>query len=77
MANEEMETILDIDTDLFDSHKHKLWVFLAEKDDWVGENKNTILQTIGKELCSMQVVHGQYGIPHAFCIGTSHFLVQE
>ena len=70
MASEEMQSILDLDVALFDQYKQKFWIFFAEEDHWVGENKKIILQTVGDDLHEVRVVHGQYGIPHAFCICT-------
>ena len=71
MAGEEMETIKELDTALFDEMKHKLHIFFAEEDDWVGENKDVILEEMRDEPHSIRVIHGTHGIPHAFCISTS------
>lgn len=70
MANDEMRTILDLDVVLFDEHKHKFWSFFAEQDGWVGESKNSVVRAMGQDLHSIRVVHGKYGIPHAFSICT-------
>jgi hypothetical protein len=70
MADDEMMTILDLDNATFVKHRQKFWLFFAEKDDWVADNKQTILQCVGEDLHDVRVVHGTYGIPHAFSICT-------
>ncbi|EJD03692.1 uncharacterized protein FOMMEDRAFT_83275 [Fomitiporia mediterranea MF3/22] len=68
MAREEMATIKDLDKVLLHEVKDRLYFFLAEADDWVGINKDAILREMSDDLHSVRVVHGQHGIPHAYCI---------
>lgn len=71
MAHEEMITIKDLDIPLIQEVKHKLYFYLAEKDNWVGEkNKSDILREMSDEPHSVRVVHGEHGIPHAYCISS-------
>ena len=68
MAHQEMNTIKDLDIDLFDKVKHKLYLFFAERDDWVGDNRETVLREMSDEPHSVRVVRGRHDIPHAYCI---------
>jgi Lipid-droplet associated hydrolase len=68
MAHDEMRTIRDLDiSQLKESHR-RLWMYFAERDDWVGEQRESILQAFDAGDESVNVVHGHRGIPHAFCI---------
>ncbi|EIN14548.1 hypothetical protein PUNSTDRAFT_80998 [Punctularia strigosozonata HHB-11173 SS5] len=82
MAHEEMLSITDLDIVLVDSFKDKLWVYLAEKDDWVGpHNKDTILRAFApveaEHHGSVKIVHGREDIPHAFCINHGKHLADQ
>ncbi|KAL5519227.1 hypothetical protein ACEPAH_910 [Sanghuangporus vaninii] len=68
MAHQEMDTIKDLDKELFNSVKHKLYLFFAEKDDWVGDNKDMVLREMSDEPHSVRIIHGRHDIPHAYCI---------
>jgi hypothetical protein len=73
MAHEEMLTIKDLDAALLDKYKEKVYVYLADKDDWVGlANKDAILRALSpveaEHHGSVKIVHGREDIPHAFCI---------
>ena len=68
MAHEEMETIKDLDLVNFRENKHKIWMFLAKTDDWVGDNRDALIAEMTDEAESLRVVHGEHGIPHAYCI---------
>jgi len=65
MANDEMNIIRDLDNQLLDANRHCLWFFYAEKDDWVGIQREVVLKSLSDV---ERVVHGEHGIPHAFCI---------
>lgn len=71
MAHEEMRDIKSLDVDLLQRHKHRLHLYFAEQDDWVGDNKNAIIEVFRGELDAIKVVHGRQDIPHAFCISKS------
>ncbi|KAH8119929.1 hypothetical protein DFH11DRAFT_1500197 [Phellopilus nigrolimitatus] len=70
LAHEEMLTIQELDIPLLEKIKHKLYFYLAEMDDWVGANKDTILREMADEPHSIRVKHGRHGIPHAYCISS-------
>ncbi|KAL0951434.1 hypothetical protein HGRIS_008127 [Hohenbuehelia grisea] len=68
MAHDEMESILELDVDLLQSHCHRIWLYFAEKDDWVGNEKETILRSFIHDAGTVRVVHDEHGTPHAYCI---------
>ncbi|KAN0109027.1 DUF2305 domain containing protein [Russula decolorans] len=73
MANDEMETVRELDTDFLRDFAQNLWFYYAEEDDWVGEQFAVVLRAsrgIGSPTGS-HVVLGRPGIPHAFCINHS------
>lgn len=67
MAHEEMQTIMAPDASLLSEQSGKLWFYYADKDNWVGKEKDVIVRLLG-EAAKVRVVHCQHGIPHAFCI---------
>ncbi|TDL28202.1 alpha/beta-hydrolase [Rickenella mellea] len=71
MAGDEMKTITALDEVHLAQDKHKLWVYLAEKDNWVGEHRDTILREFSDQQHSVRVIQGCNSIPHAFCISAS------
>jgi len=77
MAHEEMVRIGDLDVPTLENNKQKLWMFLAEKDDWVGSNKEALIEAMAGELSSIRIVHGERGIPHAYCINHSKELAEQ
>lgn len=68
MAQDEMRTIRDLDTHSLDIHKHHLWFYFAERDDWVGAQREVVLRALQTEPDSVRIVRGHRDIPHAFCI---------
>ncbi|KAI0298364.1 hypothetical protein B0F90DRAFT_1632849 [Multifurca ochricompacta] len=68
MANDEMKTVRDLDVDFLRDFAESMWIFYAEKDDWVGEQREVVLCALRGMSPEGQVVHGYGGIPHAFCI---------
>lgn len=83
MANQEMNDIKALDDSktsvgqLLREHSDKMWFYYAEKDDWVGNEKETVLGILKgvHEGHHVRVVHGQEGIPHSFCV--SEYSVSE
>lgn len=69
MADEEMKTIKDADVDLLTTFGDRIHLYFAENDDWVGQQKETLLKMFDER---HRVVHGDSDIPHAFCISESH-----
>ena len=71
LADEEMKTIVGLDEGLMNEQQHKLWLYFAEYDDWVGESREEIIKTFHSDHEAVRVVHGEAGILHAFCISES------
>jgi len=73
-----METVRELDTDFLRDFAQNLWFYYAEEDDWVGEQFAVVLRAlrgIGTPTES-HVVIGHPGIPHAFCISASFFVLR-
>jgi hypothetical protein len=70
MAHEEMQTIRDLDRSLLEEHKHRICVYFADRDDWVGEQREAIIQAFQADPGHTRIVRGGSDIPHAFCIST-------
>ncbi|KAF8898924.1 hypothetical protein BD779DRAFT_1486254 [Infundibulicybe gibba] len=68
MAHDEMSAIRDLDLSWIDHKTQRLFIYLADHDDWVGNQKTTILEFLTETGLICGIVHGQPGIPHAFCI---------
>jgi pimeloyl-ACP methyl ester carboxylesterase len=68
MANEEMHTIRDLESESLDSCRDRLWFYFAEQDGWVGPNKDRIISALGSSSTTSRINLGAAGIPHAFCI---------
>lgn len=68
LADEEMRTIRALDERLLRDHQHKLWLYFAERDDWVGNGREEIIKVFRPDHEALRVVHGEADIPHAFCI---------
>jgi hypothetical protein len=66
-----MRTITELDEELMNEHQHKLWLYFAEHDDWVGDSKEEIIGTFHADHEAVRIVHGEADIPHAFCISES------
>ncbi|KAH6916901.1 hypothetical protein BKA70DRAFT_1250904 [Coprinopsis sp. MPI-PUGE-AT-0042] len=78
MASDEMKTIKGLDTELLEEFKHKLHFYYASHDDWVGDERDELIKALhpGGANIPLKVVHGEQGIPHAFCISRySLFLI--
>ena len=78
MANDEMETVRELDTDFLRDFAQNLWFYYAEEDDWVGEQFVVVLRALrGSTPTESHVVTGRPGIPHAFCISASFFFLSS
>lgn len=71
LADEEMKTIGVLDGALMREHQHKLWLYFAEHDDWVGDSREEIIRTFHPDHEAVRAVHGDSDVPHAFCISES------
>jgi len=77
LADEEMKTIVELDEGLMNELQHKLWLYFAQYDDWVGESREDIIKTFHPDHEAVRVVHGEADIPHAFCISESGVWLAE
>lgn len=68
MGHDEMSNVRDLDVALLDKHKDRIWFYYAEKDDWVGDQREAVLHAINADPGYVRVVRGHRDIPHAFCI---------
>ncbi|KAF9566141.1 hypothetical protein CPC08DRAFT_129803 [Agrocybe pediades] len=77
MAKQEMSTITDLDVAFLSQHTSQLFFYYGQKDDWVGEEKQALIQCFdsGNEL--MNVAHGPPDVPHAFCINHSETVAKQ
>ena len=64
MARDEMHIITALDVSFLSQHSSKLWFYYAERDDWVGKERESVMQVL-REPAAFRTVPG---IPHAFCI---------
>jgi lipid droplet-associated hydrolase-like protein len=71
MANDEMQTVRELDADFLRDFAHGLWFYYAEEDGWVGEQHAAVLRALRGTPAESHVVFGRAGIPHAFCISAS------
>jgi hypothetical protein len=75
MANDEMETVRELDKDFLREFADSLWFYYAEEeeDGWVGEQRAVVLGALRGTPAESHVALGQAGIPHAFCISATVF----
>lgn len=64
MAHDEMINIRRLDSELLNRHKNLLWLYFAQCDDWLDQQKAVILEAFGGD----SEAHGKLGVRHAFCI---------
>jgi len=91
MAHEEMDRIKPLDekggsgseSQHLNEFGDRMYFYFAEKDNWVGEEREVILKLLNggghipEETREVQIVHGQEGIPHSFCITHSDQLAEQ
>ncbi|OBZ79352.1 Chromatin remodeling factor mit1 [Grifola frondosa] len=77
MADEEMNTICDADIALLQEYRHRMHLYFAEDDDWVGDTKEVVLKAFHPDPGSVKIVHGHRDIPHAFCINHGEHLAEQ
>ena len=73
MANDEMETVRELDTDFLRDFAQNLQFYYADEDDWVGEQFAAVLRALRGTPTESHVVIGRPGIPHSFCISAYFF----
>ncbi|KAI0301380.1 hypothetical protein BC826DRAFT_949383 [Russula brevipes] len=70
MANDEMQTVRDLDAGFFREFAGSMWFYYAEEEDgWVGEQRAVVLRALRDTPAESRVVHGR--VPHSFCINHS------
>ncbi|KAI0265417.1 hypothetical protein BC834DRAFT_879350 [Gloeopeniophorella convolvens] len=80
MANDEMETVRELDTAFLREFAEDLWFYYAEEDKWVGEQREVVLRALGETPVSAsetRVVRGRNEVPHAFCINHSEEIAAQ
>ena len=73
MADDEMRTVLELDISFVREFSDKVWFYYAERDHWVGEEREVVLRALHGTPAAARVVHGRSDIPHGFCISESFF----
>ncbi|KAF8270146.1 hypothetical protein EI94DRAFT_1681141 [Lactarius quietus] len=71
MADDEMKTVRELDASYLGEFGAKSWFYYAERDDWVGGQREVVLRALSGTSAEAQVVHGRSDIPHGFCINHS------
>ena len=72
-----MTSIGTLDEHLLKRNKHRLHLYFAEEDGWVGEQKERVLRILDGDGAAVKVVHGHPDIPHSFCISQCLALILE
>ena len=73
MADGEMKTILELDVEFLREFSDRVWFYYAERDDWVGAQREVVLSALRGTPAEARVVHGRSDIPHGFCISEFFF----
>ena len=68
MADDEMKTVLELDVGFLREFSDKVWFYYAERDDWVGGQREVVLRALRGTPAEVRVVHGHSDIPHGFTI---------
>lgn len=79
MASDEMEVIRDLDLEILEACRNKLYFYYASHDDWVGTERDEVIKSLHPHEAAipLEVVHGDQGIPHAFCINHGEPLASQ
>lgn len=77
MGHEEMLQIRDLDVNLLQENRHRLWFYFADHDDWVGKQRHHILSNFKPDSGSLRITFGEPFIPHAFCISKCYFVAKS
>jgi len=71
MADDEMRTVLELDVGFLREFSDKVWFYYAERDEWVGGQREVVLRALRGTPAEARVVHGNSDIPHGFTINHS------
>lgn len=77
MSDDEMKSIRELDVALLNENRRRIWMYFAEKDDWVGEEREVVIRAFDPDPGTIRVVHGERDIPHAFCISARYICLLE
>ena len=73
MADDEVKTVLELDVGFVREFSDKLWFYFAERDHWVGGQREVVLRALSGTPAEARVVRGRSGIPHGFSISEEFF----
>ncbi|KAJ7102109.1 hypothetical protein B0H15DRAFT_813220, partial [Mycena belliarum] len=76
MAHEEMLAIRELDTALLEQHRHRIYLYFAQEDEWVSTHKSTIIRSF-KEMGGEASSVVEANVPHAFCINHGHEVAEQ
>lgn len=65
MARDEMDQLKALDTATLQKESHRIYMYYAADDDWVGNEKKVVMEVLGP---TDRVYDDPGDIPHAFCI---------
>ncbi|KAH9005514.1 hypothetical protein EDB86DRAFT_3036780 [Lactarius hatsudake] len=71
MADDEVKTVLDPDVGFLREFSDRVWFYYAERDDWVGGQREVVLRSLRGTPAEVRAVHGRSDIPHGFCLNHS------
>lgn len=77
MADEEMRAIKELDVPLLQQYRSRIHMYFGEVDNWVGKNKDAVLQASEVNEDNVKIAHGHQDIPHAFCINHGEQLAEQ
>lgn len=66
MAKDEFKQVKALDAACLATHRNCLHAYYALKDDWVGKEKEGVIEALGGP--SSRIVEDAGEVPHAFCI---------
>ena len=69
-----MKTVLQLDVEFLREFSDRVWFYYAERDDWVGAQREVVLSALRGTPAEARVVRGRGDIPHGFCISEFFFL---
>jgi len=77
MADEEMLQVRELDIALIQQHRAKLWIYYAEKDNWIAEEQTKVEKAMEDQnlLGTVdRITHCRHSVPHAFSLNHGSLL---
>ena len=74
MADDEIRIVLELDVSFLREFSDKVWFYYAERDGWVGGQREVVLRALRGTPAEVRVVHGHRDIPHGFSISENSSL---